>query len=91
MVFWLILAQSFPSQREIHERDVVADPRLERDVAFFLRWGYVVVENALSMEQVESLRAALDESYLRQKSQFIGELLEEDDRFSFLLRQPACL
>lgn len=77
-----------PSQREIHERDVVADPRLERDVAFFLRWGYVIVDDALSMEQVESLRAALDESYLRQKSQFIGELLEEDDRFSFLLDNP---
>ena len=81
-------ATIIPSQLEIHDRDVVADPRLERDVAFFLRWGYVIVDNALSMEQVESLRAALDESYLRQKSQFIGELLEEDDRFSFLLDNP---
>ena len=81
-------ASIIPTQREIHETNVDADPRLECDVAFFLRWGYLVVDNAISMDQVETLRGALDESYQRRQSQFIGELLEEDDRFSFLLDNP---
>ena len=38
------------------------------------------------------MREALDESYERNnKSQFIGELLEEDDRFAFLLDNPPVL
>lgn len=77
-----------PDQWEIHESHRDADPSLERDVAFFLNWGYLIVENAISMEQVESLRLALDESFERRQDQFIGELLEEDDCFSFLLDNP---
>jgi ectoine hydroxylase-related dioxygenase (phytanoyl-CoA dioxygenase family) len=61
---------------------------MEREVRFFMKWGYLVVENAISPEQVESLRAALDESFARNNVQFIHQLLEEDDRFGFLLDNP---
>ena len=61
------------------------DPELAEDVAFFLKWGYLVVEDALTAEQVESLRGALDETYDRRQQEFLHQLLEEDDRFAFLL------
>lgn len=67
------------------------DPALEREIAFFLRWGYLVVEDALSSEQVELLRAALDETVRRNDQQFTSQLLEEDDRFAFLLDNPPVL
>lgn len=60
-------------------------PELEREVKFFMKWGYLVIENALTMDQVASLRSALDEAFTRNKSQFTHQLLEEDDRFAFLL------
>ena len=72
--------------------NVELDHQLQQEVNFFLNWGYLVVDNAATPEQIESLRAALDESYERNdKSQFIGELLEEDDRFAFLLDNPPVL
>ncbi len=60
-------------------------PELEREVRFFLKWGYLVVEDVITPLQVAELRAALDESLTRNKTQFTHQLLEEDDRFSFLL------
>lgn len=66
-------------------------PELEREVTFFLKWGYLVVEEALTPEQVETLRAALDETFARKQSQFTHQLLEEDDRFAFLLDHPPVL
>lgn len=66
-------------------------PELEREVNFFMKWGYLVVENALTPEQVASVRAALDESFARNQSQFIHQLLEEDDRFAFLLDNPPVI
>jgi hypothetical protein len=66
-------------------------PELEREVAFFLKWGYLVIENALTPTQLESLRAAFDETFARQGTQFVGELLEEDDRFGFLLDNPPVI
>ena len=72
--------------------NVELDHALQQEVNFFLNWGYLVVDNAATPEQIESLRNALDESYERKnKSQFIGELLEEDDRFAFLLDNPPVL
>ena len=69
--------------------NVELDYQLQQEVNFFLNWGYLIVDNAATPEQIESLREALDESYERNnKSQFIGELLEEDDRFAFLLDNP---
>jgi hypothetical protein len=66
-------------------------PELEREVKFFLKWGYLVVENALTPEQVALLRTALDETFARAKSQFTHQLLEEDDRFAFLLDNPPVM
>ncbi len=66
-------------------------PHMERDVQFFLKWGYLVVENALSPAQVEILRAALDETFARVGEMFTHTLLEEDDRFAFLLDNPPVL
>mgnify|MGYP001218837442 CR=1 FL=1 len=66
-------------------------PELEREVKFFLKWGYLVVENALTNEQVETLRSALDETFARTKTQFSHQLLEEDERFTFLLDNPPVL
>ncbi len=72
-------------------------PELDREVAFFLKWGYLVVEDAVTMEQVETIRAALDEAFERQETsehkdgQFIHQLLEEDERFSFLLDNPPVI
>ena len=64
---------------------------LAQEVAFFLKWGYLVVEEAISQEQVEALREALDETFDRKGEQFIHQLLEEDDRFIFLLDNPPVL
>ena len=34
-------------------------PEMEREVAFFKKWGYLVVEAAITSDQIEDLRAAL--------------------------------
>src|SRR5262245_29945246 len=66
-------------------------PELEREVHFFLQWGYLVVEDALTSEQIDILRAALDETVERKKVDAFGQLLEEDDRFGFLIDNPPVL
>ena len=66
-------------------------PELEREVAFFRKWGYLVVEDALNVQQVETLRDALDETFVRRGEAFTHQLLEEDDRFAFLLDHPPVL
>lgn len=66
-------------------------PELEREVKFFLKWGYLVIEDALTAEQVETLRSALDDTFARAQSQFTHQLLEEDERFAFLLDNPPVL
>lgn len=66
----------------------VLSPDMEREVRFFLKWGYLIVENALSQEQIEILRDALDETFEKVGEMFTHALLEEDDRFSFLLDNP---
>ena len=63
--------------------DLSAD--LQAEVNFFLKWGYLVIENALTDEQVEILQAALDETFERIDTEFTHQLLEHDDRFSFLI------
>jgi hypothetical protein len=71
------------------------NPRLsadvERDVSFFRKWGYLIVENAITTGQIEALRTALDRTSQRHEAQFIGELLEEDEGFAFLLDNPPVL
>ena len=72
-------------------------PELEREVSFFKKWGYLIVNDAISMEQVESLRIALDAAYEKKpapesaRSIFIHQLLEEDEAFVFLLDNPPVL
>ena len=66
-------------------------PELQQQVSFFLKWGYLVVDDAVTAEQVETLRSALDATVRRREEQFTHELLEEDDRFAFLLDNPPVL
>ena len=66
-------------------------PELEREAAFFLKWGYLVVDDAITPAQVETLRAALDETFARTDSEFAHQILEEDERFDFLLDNPPVL
>ena len=47
--------------------------------------GYMVVENAIGDYQIQDLRQALDICFERKDGQFIHQLLEEDERFLFLL------
>ena len=63
-------------------------PQMEREVQFFLKWGYLIVENAISQKQVEVLGEALDKTFRRVGEMFTHVLLEEDDRFAFLLDNP---
>jgi ectoine hydroxylase-related dioxygenase (phytanoyl-CoA dioxygenase family) len=62
---------------------------LQRDVAFFEKWGYLIVEEAITSEQVESLRAGLDRARQHHEGrQIIPQLLEKDEAFTFLLDNP---
>lgn len=68
--------------------------------------GYLIVENAITDDQVQTLRAAMDDAFARKEredaerfaadaqqdgeyepppNRLFGELLEEDERFEFLL------
>lgn len=38
------------------------DPDLQREADFFMKWGYLVVEDDISMEMVATLREALDDT-----------------------------
>ena len=66
-------------------------PELQQEVSFFLKWGYLVVENAVSERQVAVLRGALDDTVRDRDEPFTHRLLEEDDRFAFLLDNPPVL
>jgi ectoine hydroxylase-related dioxygenase (phytanoyl-CoA dioxygenase family) len=66
-------------------------PELEREDNFFMKWGYLLIEEAITQSQVELLRTALDETFERSRTQFTHQLLEEDDRFAFLLDHPPVL
>ena len=64
---------------------------LDREVRYFLKWGYLVVDDAVTADQVEMLRSALDAIFRRREEQFTHQLLEEDDRFAFLLDNAPVL
>ena len=75
-------------------------PELEQ-VRLFQKWGYLVVDDAITPEQVEILRDAMDDADARDTFGWNGEpnpgpygslfreLLEENDRFAFLLGPSA--
>ena len=48
-------------------------PGLAQEVSFFRKWGYLVVEDALTAGQVESLRAALDDTVRRNETDRIRD------------------
>ena len=76
---------------------------LQSEVDFFLKWGYLVIDEALTEEQLDILRITLDETHekvdkekqspdeVRSDSHFIGELLEQDERFGFLIDHPPVI
>ena len=79
-------------------------PALAQEVSFFRKWGYLVVDDALTAAQVETLRAALDEAAARlpardpsgrpvppAEGQFYHQLLEADERLVFLLDHAPVL
>ena len=45
----------------------VLDAELAREVQFFMRYGYLVVEDAISPEQLQRLRAAMDGALARKE------------------------
>ena len=63
-----------------------SSPQLREEVAFFQQWGYLVVDDALTSEQVDALRTALDATFAQSNEQFIHQLLECDEAFAFLAR-----
>lgn len=40
-------------------------PELDQEVRLFLKWGYLVVDDAVTADQVELLRGALDATFRR--------------------------
>ena len=64
---------------------------LDQEVRFFLKWGYLVVDDAVTADQVEMLRGALDATVRGRDEPFTHQLLEEDDRFALLLDNPPVL
>jgi ectoine hydroxylase-related dioxygenase (phytanoyl-CoA dioxygenase family) len=66
-------------------------PTLQQEANFFMKWGYLVIEEAITPGQVDQLRDAMEEMFARKKSEFCHQLLEEDDRFAFLLDHPPVL
>ena len=85
------------------------NPELWREVEFFKKWGYLIVDDAISKEAVAALCEAVDDILKRREKkrnsnekkkkasknfineQFTKQLLEEDDRFAFLLDNPPVL
>ncbi len=67
------------------------DPALEAEVAFFKKWGYLIVEDALDASLLPSLRRVLDATVERDGKEFVHQLLEEDDAFVPLLDNPPIL
>ena len=65
--------------------NAACSPQLREEVAFFQQWGYLVVDDALTSEQVDALRTALDATFAQSDEQFIHQLLECDEAFAFLL------
>ena len=82
------------------------DEALRAEVEFFRQHGFLVVEDALTPNQVEQLSTALDEAFERTKGDrrtgggtpdpnakdhFIHNVLEEHEDFAFLLDNPPVL
>ena len=49
------------------------------------------MDAAIDRQQIELLSDALDDTFASSGQQFTSQLLEEDDRFSFLIDNPPVL
>ena len=65
--------------------------QLRQEVDFFTKWGYLVVDNALSDTELSSVRQAFDEIHERHDRATVSQMLEEDERFVFLLDNPPVI
>ena len=65
----------------------VLSQELQNEVNFFLKWGYLVVNDALTQKQIISLTEGFDDTFNKKtKLDHIEKgLLEYDERFVFLL------
>lgn len=66
-------------------------PSLQEEVRFFLKWGYLIVDKALTQEQLRDVTSAFEECLENQAREFTHQLLEEDERFDCLLENPTIL
>ena len=65
----------------------ILTPELKNEVNFFLKWGYLIINNALNEKQVSTIRDAFDDT-LNDKNKLSHiefGLLEYDERFVTLL------
>lgn len=60
---------------------------LQDEVNFFLKWGYLIIDDALTAEQLKSTREAFNDTFekLDDVNHIEFGLLEYDERFVFLL------
>jgi len=66
-------------------------PSLQEEVNFFLKWGYLIVDGALTQEQLNDVTSAFEECFGNQEREFTHQLLEEDERFDCLLENPPII
>jgi hypothetical protein len=64
---------------------------LSEEVNFFLKWGYLIVDNALTGEQLSDVTSAFEECLENKDREFTHSLLEEDERFDCLLENPPII
>ena len=73
------------------EMNPLLEGALAREVAFFQKWGYLVVDDVLDGDRIGELRAALDSTYASQGEEFVHQLLEADEAFAPLLDNSSVL
>lgn len=66
-------------------------PALQEEVRFYLKWGYLIVDDALTDQQLSDVRSAFQECFGDKDREFTRQLLEEDERFDCLLENPPIL
>jgi hypothetical protein len=66
-------------------------PSLQEEVNFFLKWGYLIVDNALPQEQLRGVTSAFEECLENKDREFTHQLIEEDERFDCLLDNPPIM
>jgi ectoine hydroxylase-related dioxygenase (phytanoyl-CoA dioxygenase family) len=70
---------------------MTSSPSLQEEVNFFLKWGYLIVDNALTGEQLSEVTSAFKECFENKDREFTHSLIEEDERFDCLLENPPII